>query len=63
MPVFELAFGVNQLARFGDFYQRMASLAFNEGDIPDFEALIGEARRRHSQSPVIFADGIIPTPY
>lgn len=62
-PIFKTAFGVNELIRFRDFYQAMVTLAFNEDDIPDLEALITEARRRHSQTPAAFAEGVIPTPY
>lgn len=62
-PVFQTATGVNGLTGLGDFYQRMVWLAFDEGDIPDFEALIGEARRRHVQAPCSFTPGVIPTPY
>ena len=62
-PIFQMTFGMSELTGFGDFYQRMVSLAFEEGDIPDFEALISEARRRHSQEAVTFAEGVIPAPY
>jgi len=62
-PIFKTAYGFNELIRFKDFYQAMVTLAFDEGDIPDLEAVISEARRRHSQTPATFADGVIPTPY
>lgn len=62
-PIYKTAFGLDELIRFTDFYQRMVALAFDEGDIPDLEALIAEARRRHSQSPATFAEGVIPDPY
>lgn len=62
-PIFKTAYGINELIRFKDFYQAMVTLAFDEGDIPDLESVITEARRRHSQSPAIFADGVIPDPY
>lgn len=63
-PIYKAAFGLDELIRFTDFYQRMVALAFDEGDIPDLEALISEARRRHSQTPVTFGEGTgIPDPY
>lgn len=62
-PIYKTAFGLDELIRFKDFYQAMVSLAFDEGDIPDLEAVIGEARRRHSQVPATFAEGVIPDPY
>lgn len=62
-PIYKTAFGLAELTGFGDFYQRMVALAFSEGDIPDFEALISEARRRHSTTPATFAEGVIPNPY
>lgn len=34
---------------FGDFYQRSVSLAFEEKDIPDFEGIITESRKRHRE--------------
>ena len=46
---------------FGDFYQRMMELVFEEeGDIPDFEAIITEARNRHKQEPWRFFPSFIP---
>lgn len=62
-PIYKLAFGLDELIRFTDFYQRMVALAFDEGDISDLEALISEAKRRHSQAPASFAEGLIPEPY
>ncbi|MFP5328724.1 MAG: hypothetical protein ACLGHC_01105 [Alphaproteobacteria bacterium] len=62
-PIYKTAFGLDELIRFKDFYQAMVTLAFDEGDIPDLEAVISEARRRHSQTPATFADGVIPDPY
>lgn len=61
-PIYEAAFKPNRLTAvtFGDFYQRMVSLAFEEGDIPDFEALIAEIRQRHFAAPVVFGEGVIP---
>jgi hypothetical protein len=63
-PIYKTAFGLDELIRFGDFYQRMVALAFDEGDIPDLEALMSEARRRHSETPAAFGPGAgIPEPY
>jgi hypothetical protein len=62
-PIYKTAFGLDELIRFVDFYQRMVALAFDEGDIRDLEALISEARRRHSETPATFAEGVIPDPY
>jgi hypothetical protein len=63
VPIFQTAFGLQELTGFGDFYQRIVSLAFDEGDIRDFEKVISDARRRHREAPVTFADGVIPAPY
>lgn len=62
VPVFEAAFMPNRLmvTTFGDFYQRMVALAFGEGDIPDFEALIAEVRQRHLSVPFIPDPDFIP---
>jgi hypothetical protein len=62
-PIYKTAFGLDELIRFADFYQLMVALAFDEGDIPDLEALMSEARRRHSQTPATFVEGVIPDPY
>ena len=61
-PIFLTAFEMNSLPGkfFGDFYQRMVSLAFGEHDIPDFEALIADARQMHEHYPTSFRDGLIP---
>lgn len=64
LPIYLAAFLANELTNktFGDFYQRMVSLAFPDemDDIPDFEALISEARKRHETSPVAFNPRHIP---
>jgi hypothetical protein len=59
-PIFEAAYGGGTATAFGDFYQRAVTLAFNEGDIPDFEAIISEVRKRHSVSPARFDPAYIP---
>ncbi|WP_339822781.1 hypothetical protein [uncultured Parasphingorhabdus sp.] len=45
---------------FGDFYQRIAALAFDEDDIPDFESIISDARKIHGAQPTVFAADFIP---
>lgn len=61
-PVYLSAFRLNGLngTTFGDFYQRIISLAFKGEDIADFEAVISEGRRRHSKDPIIFSPTYIP---
>lgn len=61
-PVFLAAFRAKSLPGkvFGDFYQRMVDLAFAEGDIPDFESLIGDARQLHQSHPTTFDPDFIP---
>ncbi len=59
-PIFEATFEPVQLNTFTDFYQRMVWLAFEEGDIPDLEALISEMKRRHDRAPVTFNPDFIP---
>jgi len=64
-PVFEEVFGKAPLVHFTDFYQRITSLAYPEedaermGDIPDLEAVVSEAKKRHIASPVRFFVGVM----
>ena len=48
------------IKHFGDFYQRITTLAFDEDDIPDFEGIILEARKIHGSQPTVFAADFIP---
>lgn len=63
-PIYVAAFHANELTNktFGDFYQRMVALAFpgELDDIPDFEAVISEARKRHEATPVVYNPSHIP---
>ena len=72
-PVFEAAFDAKVSANnwpsdprhtsptaFMDFYQRMVALAFQERATPDVSGVIKAAQKLHKESPVRFAEGVIP---
>lgn len=61
-PIYLSAYRVNTLASkaFGDFYQRVTDLAFDEGDIPDFESMMSEIRQSHSKEPLVYEAHFIP---
>lgn len=68
-PVFELAYGreptVNTFpgsdgGPWPDFYQRIASLAFDDDNIADRDAVLKEARKADLLFRVTFADGQLP---